>query len=244
MDFQELVKFRKSSRVPYKIKPIPRDDLKKILIAAQMTPTPHNTQPFEIIIVEDREIIKKISEVKFRLNKEFIDEHFFWTRYSYEELREKKDGVHVNSLPSFVLDLKKNHELIDDDKFWDKAGELYSLYIQASSLLLFVIYNRNRKGCGPLKHLWGIISIGAVMENIWLAANDLGISVQLVSGQLADPEAATKLKQILKISDKNYQLMLFFRFGYERNFFKKEEKFRRDLKDFVHVNYFGNKFTE
>ena len=243
MDFQELVKFRRSSRWLFSKKPIPDADLRKILEAARFAPTPHNCQPFEIIVVKDRDIIRQISKVEFRLDKNAVDGHFYWTRFTREELESKKDGVYVDVLPKFVLDLKDNPQLINDDTFWKKAMELYALLIQNSAVLLFILYNRSLPGVGPLAHLWGIISIGAVMQNIWLAANDLGISVQLVSGQLMLPESARKLRQILQIPEKKYRLLLMMRLGYESKFGKYGTKIRREIEDFVHLNKFSNKFT-
>ncbi|MHA1386726.1 MAG: nitroreductase family protein [Candidatus Helarchaeota archaeon] len=242
MDFQELVKYRRSSRWMFTNKPIPNSELIKILEAARFAPTPHNSQPFEIVVVKDKKVIKDISEVGFRLNEKYVNEHFYWVRHSEKELEEKKDGVHINTLPKFVMDLKDNAELINSDDFWQKAMGLWSLLVQNSAVLLLILYNKERPGVGPLKHLWGIISIGGVMQNIWLAANDLGISAQLISGQLMNSDSVNKIKRILKIPDKKYRLMLMFRLGYEKKFGKYGTVHRRELKDFVHLNHFGNKF--
>ncbi|MFX0133737.1 MAG: nitroreductase family protein [Candidatus Hodarchaeota archaeon] len=243
MDFQKLVKFRRSSRWLFTNKQIPDNELRKILEAARYAPTPHNSQPFEIIVVKDRDIIKELSMVGFRLTKKYLDEHFYWVRYSKEELESKKDGVFIDVLPKFVNDLKDNPKLINDDDFWKKSMELYSILVQNSAVLLFIIYNRNKPGVGPLKHLWGILSIGAIMQNVWLAANDVGISVQLISGQLMNPDSVKKIMKILRIPEnKGYRLMLIFRLGYESKFGKYGTSFRRELSDFVHLDRFTNKY--
>ena len=241
MDFQDLVKFRRSSRWLFSKKPIPDADLRKILEAARWSPTPHNCQPFEIIVVKDKAVIKQISEVGFKLDEKAVDGHFQWTRFSREEHETKKDGVYVDVVPKFVLDLQENNELINDEAFWKKAMGLFGLLIQNSNVLLFILYNNSLPGVGPLAHLWGIISIGGVMQNIWLAANDLGISVHLVSGQFMVPESARKLRKILRIPEKGYRLLLMFRLGYEGKFGKYGTTIRRELKDFVHLDHFSNK---
>ncbi|MFX0141574.1 MAG: nitroreductase family protein [Candidatus Hodarchaeota archaeon] len=242
MDFQDLVSYRRSSRWVYSNKQISEENLRKILEAARYAPTPHNSQPFEIIVVKDRGVIKQISEVGFKLTKKEVDEHFYWVRHSQEELELKKDGVLGDVLPKFVMDLKDDSKLINDDEFWKKAMELYSILIQNSAILLFVLYNRKRPGVGPLKHLWGILSIGGVMQNIWLAANNLGISVQLVSGQLMNPESINKIREILNFPKEDYRLMLIFRLGYEGKFGKYGTKTRKELSDFVHLDRFANKY--
>ena len=242
MDFQELVKYRRSSRWLFSKKPIPEADLKKILEAARFAPTPHNTQPFEIIVVDDREVIRQLSEVGFRLDEAGVNGHFAWTRQTREELAAKKDGVFHDALPKFVLDLKDNPDLIKDDAFWKKAMELYAYLIQSCGCLLFILYAPKKPGIGALAGLWGILSVGGVMQNIWLAANDLGVSVQVVSGQLMLPQSVRKIKEILHVPEKDYRIMLIMRLGYEGKFGKYGTTVRRDLSDFVHLNRFSNKF--
>ncbi|MHA1144353.1 MAG: nitroreductase family protein [Candidatus Helarchaeota archaeon] len=242
MDFQELVKYRRSSRYLYTQKPIPDAHLRKIFEAARYAPTPHNSQPFEIIVVKDKDVIKQLSEVGFRLDKKAVDGHFYWTRFSDEELENKRTGVQVDVLPKFILDLKENPSLVDDDVFWDRAMKLYSYFVQNCSCLLFVLYDKSLRGVGPLHHVWGILSIGAVMQNIWLAANDLGISAELISGQLMVPESVQQILQILDIPKDKYRLMLIFRLGYEKKFGTWGTNIRRELKDFVHLDRFSNPF--
>ena len=241
MDYQELVKFRRSSRWTFSTKKqIPDEDLNKILEAARWAPTPHNRQPYEIIVVKNKEIMKELSEIGFRLSIDEIDGHEYWT-FSKEELETKGIGVQEDVLPKFVLDLKEKPELIDNNEFWERTMSMYALLMQASSAFLLVLYDPTIPGIGPLKNVWGMLSVGAVMQNIWLAANDLGISVHLASGQTMTVESKRKIYEVLEIPQK-YKLLLFFRLGYEKKFGKYGTPYRRKLSDFVHVDTFGNKY--
>ena len=52
----KVIQERQSARVPYDPnKQVEKDDLKKILEAAKWTPTAHNMQNFEIIVVDDKQ---------------------------------------------------------------------------------------------------------------------------------------------------------------------------------------------
>jgi nitroreductase/FMN reductase (NADPH) len=55
-EFLDVLVSRKSIR-RYKPDPIPDDILDKILEAARWSPTPHNMQNFEIVIIDDRSYV-------------------------------------------------------------------------------------------------------------------------------------------------------------------------------------------
>ena len=60
-NFLDLVKKRHSVRI-YEDKPIPEEDIRYILEAAQFAPTAFNAQGFHFIVTSKREKIKKIAE--------------------------------------------------------------------------------------------------------------------------------------------------------------------------------------
>jgi nitroreductase len=62
MDFIEVIKKRRSVR-DFADKPIPRDALEKIVDAARFAPTARNVQPWEFLVVTDKEALKKIAAI-------------------------------------------------------------------------------------------------------------------------------------------------------------------------------------
>ena len=62
MEFQELIRARRSIR-GYKPDPVPQDVLGRILEAGRMAPTAANRQPFQIIIVTEASIRKRLKDV-------------------------------------------------------------------------------------------------------------------------------------------------------------------------------------
>ncbi len=55
-------------------KPAPEETLKKIIMAGAMAASPDNRQPWEFIVVDDPELIKGISEHKYRQNQKIHPE--------------------------------------------------------------------------------------------------------------------------------------------------------------------------
>ena len=62
MNVLEAIKTRRSVR-KYKPGPIPDEDLKEILTAAQLAPSAGNKQPWRFVVVRDPETKKKLGEI-------------------------------------------------------------------------------------------------------------------------------------------------------------------------------------
>jgi nitroreductase len=69
MDVFEAIHGRRSTRKFYKDKPVEDDKLQKILEACRASPSAHNKQPWELIIIRDKEVLKEIG-------KEATNAHF------------------------------------------------------------------------------------------------------------------------------------------------------------------------
>lgn len=61
MDVFEAIKNRYSCR-SYKAEPIPEDKLKKVLEAARLAPSAHNSQDWKFVVVKDEETRKGVAE--------------------------------------------------------------------------------------------------------------------------------------------------------------------------------------
>ena len=84
----------------------------------------------------------------------------------------------------------------------------------------------------------GFISLGCVMENRWLMAQPLGISLQILSSFATSP-VEKELKKILGIPE-----VLKIAYSCRLEYITGAVKYlrvRRDIDDFTHYNKFGNK---
>jgi len=65
LEIANAIEARHSARVPFDCeRPVSDRDLQRILEAARWAPTPHNMQNFEIIVIDDPEILEKIAAVR------------------------------------------------------------------------------------------------------------------------------------------------------------------------------------
>ena len=232
-DMMNTIKNRLSSRYSFDVhRPISPDDLHQILEAARWAPTAHNMQNFEIMVVDDKILLKKLADLKAPILEDFIKENYRQLSFSVEELKRKKVGILGTGFPPYMRDLSIKPS--PKDKISSSQGSL----VKKNPVLLIVIYDPGKRAPASKGDKLGYMSIGCVMENMWLMAYSLGISFHIVSS-FNDGSIETKAKRILGIP-RNLKIAFTCRIGYMS---KPEDYFRvrRDIKDFTSYNQYGNK---
>lgn len=233
-DILEIIRKRRSARIPFDPnRPVAKADMLKILEAARWTPTAHNMQNFEIILVDDREILSEIWNIERPISETFIRENYQQLSFSIEELKQKKTGILSSMFPPSWL----------DPNFKLKIGDVMEQRpFPDAPALLVVLYDPSRRAPASEGDFLGIISLGCLMENMWLAANALGLDFHILSS-LGAKGVADEVKRILNIPE-NLKIAYTCRVGYQASPPRESLRIRRDLEDFTHHNGFGQKFGE
>jgi nitroreductase len=226
----ELMKRRRSLRMPFDPeRPIAKEQLADILEAARWVPSAHNMQNFEIVVVDDKEVLEKIANLPRPASEVFIRENYEQLSFSEDELLERKTGLLASMFPSSWGKADFKLEEMDEDSVASRQRSLF-----ASPTMLVVVCDPSTRAPASEGDFLGIISLGCVMENIWLAAESMGIGVQIVSS-LGSPAEA---KRILGIPE-NLVVAFSVRLGYPISEPPKYLRVRRDVKDFTHANRYG-----
>ena len=232
-DQLKAIRERRSSRVLFNPKrKIPGNQLKQILEAATWAPTAHNMQNFEIVVVDDRKMLESIGGLKYQTSLTFIRENYKQLSFSEAELRKKKVGILGTQFPPAWL--KPNPTL--KDLGGDGRSSFISKQISSCSAFLVVLYDPKRRAPASEGDFLGAVSLGCMMENVWLMANSLGIAVHIVSS-VAQDSVAKKIKGLLKIPG-NLKIVFAFRLGYPLQPFK-SLRVRREIGDFVSFTRYG-----
>ena len=226
----ELIQRRRSLRVPFDPeRPVAKEQLAAILEAARWSPTAHNMQNFEIVVVDDRQVLEAIASIERPISETFIRENYEQLSFSEDELLKRKTGILGTMFPP---SWRRSDFRLDE---LDEA-EMASLRrrVPASPVLLVVVYDPSRRAPASEGDFLGIISLGCVMENMWLAAESMGIGLHIVSSLSSSDE----VKTILGIPD---DLIIAFscRLGYPVSEPAPWLRVRRDVGDFTHHNRFG-----
>jgi nitroreductase len=109
--------------------------------------------------------------------------------------------------------------------------------IQGSSVLLIVVYDSRKRAPASEGDALGFVSLGCLMENMWLMAQDLGIGYQILSA-FGWGSVEEEVKRILKIPE-YMKIAYAVRLGYPVSQPSKYLRVRRDIGDFAFCNQFG-----
>jgi nitroreductase len=234
----KLIQERQSIRMPFDPEHrVAKKDLEQILEAGRWTPTPHNMQNFEIIVVDDEKVLKSIGNIKHPVSETFIRENYKQLSFSDEELIKRKTGLLARMFPTSWTTL--DHDLNIKTKDTDLPEERP---FPSCPLMLFVIYDSGKRAPASEGDFLGILSLGCLMENMWLMANSLGISFHIMSS-LSSEDVEDEVKNILHVPG-NLKIAFSCRLGYPAFNPGNYLRVRRDIKDFTHHNKFGIKGLE
>jgi nitroreductase len=190
-------------------------------------------QNFEIIVVDDEAVLEQIGNIKSRISEEFLRENYEQLSFSKEELLKKKTGILGAMFPPEWVDPAKISDAVK------KATPMpISQSIRGSPTLLLVVYDSRKRAPASHGDVLGFISLGCLMENIWLIAQSLGIGMQILSAFSAPPVEA-EIKKLLGVPD-YMKISYTCRLGYPAGA-SKYLRVRRDIEDFTHHNKYGNK---
>jgi nitroreductase len=209
---------------------MPEQDVKKILEAGRWAPTAHNMQNYEVIVVDDRNVLDKLGNITTYPSPDFIRENYEQLSMSEEELLQKKVGILGLGFPPAWRDKAQLKTAMKDTT----PGTLNDT-IKGSPALLVVVYDTRKRAPASKGDVLGILSLGCLMENMWLMAQELDIGFQIMS--IFSGPVQNDVKKILKIP-KHMAISFAVRLGYpavQPDYLR----VRRDSASFTYHNKYG-----
>jgi nitroreductase len=232
-ELAQIIRSRHSGRVAFDPDRRPSEaDLEAILEAARWAPTAHNMQNFEIVIVDDRATLAAIGGVQAPISKEFVRENYAQLSFSEDELIRKGTGVLASMFPpSWQV---PDAEPEPDGEF--EHGVLDST-MRSCPLVLIVVYDTRKRAPASEGDVLGLISLGCVMQNMWLTAEALGVGLQVMS-VLSAEHVEEELRRILSIPG-HMKIAFACRLGYPAEPPGRYLRVRREVHRFTHRNSFA-----
>jgi nitroreductase len=211
---------------------ISESDMQRILDATRWAPTAHNTQNFEIIAVDDKHCLAAISSIHLPPTETFIREHYHQLSLSEAELLRRKTGLSASMFP----ETWQETESAQDDN-----AAVHHTYvgrtIQKCPMLLVVVHDSRLRAPASEGDALGLMSLGCVMQNLWLMAESLGISMQILSAFGANA-VEDQVRGILAIP-KHMKIAFAARLGYPVTVSESYLRVRREIQEFTHRNRYS-----
>jgi nitroreductase len=197
MRLTEIIRHRHSARGPFDPdRRVSETDLRLLLQAARWAPTAHNMQNFEIVVVDDPGQLVALGAIETRPDPVFLEENLAQLAFSEEELRARGTGIPAAMFPPAWREPGADFAAVA------AAAEPGSLdeRLQGAPCVLVVLRDETRRAPASEGDVLGFISLGCVMQNLWLMAQSLGLGLQVLSS-FASPAVERETKRILGFPD-------------------------------------------
>jgi nitroreductase len=184
-DLLAVIAARRSSRGRFDPgRRVDERDVVRIVEAARWAPTAHNQQNFELVIVDDPAVIDELGELRAPVSRAYVEDTLALCSWSLDELFARRVGVLGTEFPPAW------HGSEPDD------ARRLAASIAGAPLLIFVLHDPSRRPPGT--DLLGPISLGCVLENMWLAATAAGLDVQLLT-TITEADVADEIARVLRV---------------------------------------------
>jgi nitroreductase len=257
MELQEAIQKRRTSNSAFLNKPLTENHIKEIILAANRAPSHFNSQPWDFILVTDPNFRNQIGKIAgFSMEKlmergDFFERYRKYFRFSNEEIKSLKSGIHIDKIPFLLQPFAKflmgenGKSILNFFGVPKILGKDAEKIVSGSPLLLGFMLNREEYKPGEKSGIYSLISMGAALQNIWLTATSLGIGLQFVSTPMEVPEEWNKIISLLQVPN-THELMAVYRLGYtdpsiQRNTIDWVSEERKQFEDLISWDFYGNK---
>ena len=208
-DVLHAIRGRRSARGPYDpARPVPDRALAQIVEAARWAPTAHNMQNFELVIVDDPIVLTALGAIEVPVSVEFVRESYRTLSFTPEELLARGRGLLATpEFPPSWLDRG-----ISDAALRDEAPRPLRERISGAPVVIIAVFDPRERAPASDGDALGMMSLGCVLENMWLAAQacELGFQVMATFG---GDEVAPRVRRILGLPDE-YAIAYAIRLGH------------------------------
>ena len=225
----EVIETRRSSRAPFDPSSrVTERELAAIIDAARWAPTAHNMQNFRLVAVDAPEVIDELGRIRAGVSPQFIVENYAQLSWSPRELERRGTGLLGTMFPRswWTDDLQRAPR---------ETSRLLAETIAGAPLLIIVLYDPTKRAPASEHDQLGMMSLGCVMENMWLAARAARLDVQIVSA-FAGEDAEPGVKRVLGVPEP-WRVAFAMRLGHALSQ-APAERVRRHVEGFVGRNRF------
>lgn len=226
MELSDAIQKRHTTNGAFADRPIDPAHKRQIFEMAARAPSHFNAQPWRFIVVEDAERRKQLGEIAgesmrmLMADGRFFQQYRRFFRMSEQEIAASNDGIHFDQVPGVLKPFTKY-------VFTDRGAAMLNTFqvprvlgndarklVANSPMLVGIALDRALYQPNELTGVYTSISLGAVIQTIWLTATSLGMGFQFVSTPQEIPDQWSKVSALLGVPE-SHELIVLFRLGYE-----------------------------
>lgn len=225
MELFDAIRRRRTTNGAFQPRPVAPEHIRTILEMASHAPSHFNSQPWRFVVVRDAERRQQIADIAGESMRLLMEGGTFWQRYSryfrfsQAEVDRTSDGIYFDNMPQVLKPFAKyvfspkGGAVMNKMQVPRVLGNDAHKLVGSSPLLLGITLTRAEYQEGELSAMYSVISLGAVIQTIWLTATSLGMGMQFVSTPMEVEGQWEKIVELLDIPDEQALLVL-FRLGY------------------------------
>lgn len=225
MDLLDAIRSRRTTNGAFEDRPLDPAHVRTILEMAACAPSHFNSQPWRFVVIQDPATRLQLANIAGESMQKLMAGGRFWQRYrkyfrfSKKEIDQRGDGILIDNMPAVLKPFAKYI-------FTERGGELMAKFqvpkvlgkdarklVAGSPLILGITLDKTEYKPDDLSGMYSLLSLGAVMQTIWLTATSLGIGMQFISTPMEVEGQWEKITQLLQIPDE-HSLMVLYRLGY------------------------------
>jgi nitroreductase len=255
MDLLEAIRKRRTTNTPFLPDRISHEHKRLLIEAASRAPSHFNSQPWRFVIVEDKQRIQNIADIAGDSMKHLMEDGSFVARYRrYFRFSEKEStnagsGIYIDNVPAMLRPMVK---MVFSEQVGSLLGKLGAASIlggdqrkivNGAPMLLAITLDKQEYKPGELSGLYASITLGAVIQTLWLVTTAHNIGMQFISTPLEVPANKTRITDLLSIPAE-HDLVAIFRMGYKdpnapRNTIDWTSNQRKPFTELVHYETWG-----
>ena len=225
MDLFECIVNRRTTNTKFLPDDVPVHEVEHLIKLASHSPSHFNSQPWRFIAVNDKEIISRIGKIAGDSMTKLMDEGTFWKRYrkyfrfSLDEIEATRDGIYIDKLPGFLKPFSRQifseagGKVISKFKVSKILGSDEEELVATSPLLIAIMLDKSEYIKNELSGFYSVISLGAVVQTLWLSTTAKKMGMQFVSTPGEFPDKWNECSELLDVPDE-FELAALFRIGY------------------------------
>lgn len=205
-------------------------ELERLVEAARWAPTAHNMQNFELVVVDDVAVLADLGAIRSPVSPAFIVENYRQLSSSPEELARRQTGLLATMFPV-------SWRTGDPAQAQSSESRLLGDVIAGAPMVMIVLFDERQRAPASEHDRLGMLSLGCVLENVWLTAHALHLDLQVVSSFSGDP-VEDEVKRVLAVPAP-WRIAYGLRLGHAVAHAAQAPRIRRDPQRFVHRNRFA-----